>query len=187
MDVGILALQGDVAEHEAVLRACGVLPRHVRRPGDLSGLGALVLPGGESTTIGQLAVDYGLVGPLAAFVRSGRPVLGTCAGIILLASTVGRDQPLVGGLDIEVERNAFGRQVHSFEADLDIAEIGPPPFRGVFIRSPQIRGVGPSVDVLATLDDGEIVAVRQGACIGTSFHPELADDVRIHRLLLGRT
>jgi len=184
--VGVLALQGDVAEHEAALLSCGVQPVRVHWPQDLDGLDGLVLPGGESTTIGQLAAEYDLIHPLRDFVASGRPVLGTCAGVILLAEDVGRDQPLVGGLDVRVARNAFGRQVQSFEADLDIAEIGPPPFRGVFIRAPIISEVGSQAHALATLDDGTVVAARQGDCIGTTFHPELAGDIRIHQLLFSR-
>lgn len=154
--VGILALQGDVAEHAAMLRRCGVEPVRVRRPGDLAGLDALVLPGGESTTIGKLAVDYGLVEPLRDFVRSGKPVWGTCAGLILLARDAGHAQPLVGGLDVRVERNAFGRQVDSFETDLEIAGIDGGPFHAVFIRAPAITAVGPGVEVLARLDEGRV-------------------------------
>ncbi len=183
--VGVLALQGDVAEHAGALARCGVAAVRVRRPADLAGLDALVLPGGESTTIGQLAVDYGLVQPLRDFVASGKPVWGTCAGLILLARDAGRAQPLVGGLDVRVDRNAFGRQVASFETDLDVAGLAGGPFRAVFIRAPAVVEAGPGVDVLARLDDGPIVAVRQGAILGTAFHAELGDDLRVHRLFLG--
>ncbi|RIL09792.1 pyridoxal 5'-phosphate synthase glutaminase subunit PdxT [bacterium] len=183
--VGVLALQGDVAEHAGALARCGVAAVRVRRPADLAGLDALVLPGGESTTIGQLAVDYGLVQPLRDFVASGKPVWGTCAGLILLARDAGHAQPLVGGLDVRVDRNAFGRQVASFETDLDVAGLAGGPFRAVFIRAPAVVEAGPGVDVLARLDDGPIVAVRQGAILGTAFHAELGDDLRVHRLFLG--
>lgn len=183
--VGVLALQGDVAEHAGALARCGVAAVRVRRPADLAGLEALVLPGGESTTIGQLAVDYGLVQPLRDFVASGKPVWGTCAGLILLARDAGHAQPLVGGLDVRVDRNAFGRQVASFETDLDVAGLAGGPFRAVFIRAPAVVEAGPGVDVLARLDDGPIVAVRQGAILGTAFHAELGDDLRVHRLFLG--
>jgi 5'-phosphate synthase pdxT subunit len=184
--VGVLALQGDVAEHEAALRRVGATPVRVRRAADLEGLDALVLPGGESTTIGQLATDFGLVEPLRAFVRSGRPVWGTCAGLILLAEDAGRDQPLVGGLDVRAERNAFGRQVDSFEIDLPIAALGAEPFRAVFIRAPSVATVGRGVEVLARLDDGTIVAVRQGSILATAFHPELTGDDRLHKLFLAQ-
>ncbi|MCE7939178.1 MAG: pyridoxal 5'-phosphate synthase glutaminase subunit PdxT, partial [Chloroflexi bacterium CFX6] len=167
------------------LARCGVAAVRVRRPADLAGLDALVLPGGESTTIGQLAVDYGLVQPLRDFVASGKPVWGTCAGLILLARDAGHAQPLVGGLDVRVDRNAFGRQVASFETDLDVAGLAGGPFRAVFIRAPAVVEAGPGVDVLARLDDGPIVAVRQGAILGTAFHAELGDDLRVHRLFLG--
>ncbi len=186
MRVGVLALQGDVAEHAAALRRCGAEAVGVRRPAHLAGLDALVLPGGESTTIGQLAVDYGLVAPLREFVASGKPVWGTCAGLILLARDAGHAQPLVGGLDVRVDRNAFGRQVDSFETDLDVAGLSGGPFRAVFIRAPAVVDTGPGVEVLARLDDGgPIVAVRQGAILGTAFHAELGDDLRVHRLFLG--
>jgi 5'-phosphate synthase pdxT subunit len=211
--VGILALQGDVAEHAAMLQRCGVEPVKVRRPSDLADLDALVLPGGESTTIGKLAVEYGLVEPLRGFVASGKPVWGTCAGLILLARDAGHAQPLVGGLDVRVERNAFGRQVDSFETDLEIVGIDGGPFHAVFIRAPAIAAVGPGVEVLARLDEGRadegqsngradavpagdgsgdgsadhgrIVAVRQGHILGTAFHAELGEDLRWHRLFLG--
>jgi 5'-phosphate synthase pdxT subunit len=182
--VGVLSLQGDVAEHEEAVRRCGAEPRRVRRSGELEGLAALIVPGGESTTIGKMASDYGLIDPLRSFVASGRPVMGTCAGLILLADDADHPQPLVGGLDAKVRRNAFGRQVDSFELDLAIEGIGPPTFRAVFIRSPAITCVGPRASVIARLEDGTIVGVRQDNVIGVSFHPELTDDIRLHRLLL---
>jgi 5'-phosphate synthase pdxT subunit len=184
MRVGVLALQGDVAEHERALAAAGAEPHRVRTAGELAGLEALILPGGESTTIGQLAEELGLIEPLRDFVASGRPVWGTCAGLILLARGVGRDQPLVGGLDVDVDRNAFGRQVDSFEVDLAIAGLDGAPFRAVFIRAPAVVDVGPGVDVLARLAEGPIVAVRQGHVLGTAFHPELTGDLRLHRYFL---
>jgi len=183
--VGVLALQGDVAEHARMLERCGAQAVPVRRPAALDGLDALVLPGGESTTIGKLVTDYGLVEPLRAFVASGKPVWGTCAGLILLARDAGHPQPLVGGLDVVVARNAFGRQVDSFEADIAIEALGDEPFRAVFIRAPAVTAVGPGVSVLARLDGGPIVAVRQGNLLGTAFHAELGDDLRWHRFFLG--
>jgi 5'-phosphate synthase pdxT subunit len=183
--VGILALQGDVAEHAGALADCGAEPVPVRRVADLAGLDALILPGGESTTIGQLAEEQGLLGPLRDFVAGGRPVWGTCAGLILLAQDVGQDQPLIGGLDVSVSRNHFGRQVASFEADLDLEGVDGGPFRAVFIRAPAILATGPGVEVLARLPEGEVVAVRQGPLLATAFHPELTPDRRLHRLFLG--
>jgi 5'-phosphate synthase pdxT subunit len=182
--VGVLALQGNVAEHEAALRRAGAEPVRVRRPEHLEGLDALVMPGGESTTIGQLATDFGLVEPLRAFVASDRPVWGTCAGLILLAEDAGRAQPLIGGLDVAVARNAFGRQVESFETDLELTGLEGGPFRAVFIRAPAVERAGPGVEVLGRLEDGTIVAVRQGRLLGTAFHPELTDDPRLHALFL---
>jgi 5'-phosphate synthase pdxT subunit len=178
--VGILALQGDVAEHERALRRCGAQPVRVRHRHDLEGVSGLILPGGESTTIGMLAVHFGLLDPLRAFIESGRPVWGTCGGLILLANDIGRAQPLFGGLEVRVKRNAFGRQVDSFEADVSIAELKGGPFRAVFIRAPVVEQCGSGVEVLATLETGEIVAVRQGPILGMSFHPELSDDDRLH-------
>ena len=181
---GVLALQGDFREHRAALEACGAQAVLVRSPSDLAGLAALVIPGGESTTMGALAERFGLMGPLRAAIRGGLPTLGTCAGMILLAAgTTGpRAQPQLGVLDVVVERNAFGRQVDSFEADLEVAGLAG-PLRGVFIRAPRVRQAGPGVEVLAEVD-GYPVMVRQGKVFGTSFHPELTGDRRIHRLLL---
>lgn len=183
--VGVLALQGAFAEHLAMLRRLGVQGREVRLPGEMIGLDALILPGGESTTIGKLAVAYGLVEPIRAMVAQGKPVWGTCAGMILLAKDVGSTQPLIGCMDVVVERNAFGRQVDSFEMDLKVPVLGDAPFRSVFIRAPIIRTVGPGVQVLAALPDGRIVAARQGNTLVTAFHPELTDDDRWHRYFLG--
>jgi len=182
--VGVLALQGDFAEHLAMLERLEVVGRAVRLPQELEGLDGLILPGGESTTIGKLAVAYHLVEPIRELIRAGKPVWGTCAGMILLARDVGRDQPLIGGMDIVVDRNAFGRQVDSFEATLTSPVLGPEPFRAVFIRAPLIRSVGPGVEVLATLADGRIVAARQGKLLATAFHPELTNDDRWHRLFV---
>ncbi|MDJ0663703.1 MAG: pyridoxal 5'-phosphate synthase glutaminase subunit PdxT [Acidimicrobiia bacterium] len=187
--VGALALQGDFREHLAVVRRLGADGIEVRTPEDLEGLDALIIPGGESTTIGRLANIYGLIDPLRSRITEGLPVLGTCAGMIFLASaTVRYEQPQLGVLDVVVERNAFGRQVDSFEADLAVAGM-PKPVRAVFIRAPWIHKVGAEVDVLASVTDQESgeerpVFVRQERILATSFHPELTDDTRIHELLL---
>ena len=182
--VGVLALQGDFLEHVRMLAELGALPVEVRLPAQLDGLQGLIIPGGESTTIGKLAEDYALVEPIRAAIAAGLPVWGTCAGLILLADGVGHDQPLLGGLDLTVARNAFGRQVDSFETELSIEGLEGPPFTAVFIRAPVVERVGPSVAVLATLEDGRIVAVRQGRLLGTAFHPELTGDPRLHALFL---
>lgn len=182
--VGVLALQGAFREHVAFLHRLGVEPVEVRRAAHLDGLDGLIMPGGESTTVGKLAVKYNLLDPIRALARSGAPVWGTCAGMILLAKNVHRDQPLLEVMDIQVQRNAFGRQVDSFEADLDVPALGDAPFRAVFIRAPLIEAVGQNVDVLARLGDGTIVAARQGNLLATSFHPELTDDPRFHTLFL---
>lgn len=183
MRVGVLALQGDFREHAAALKAIGAEPVLVRLPEDLAGLEGLVIPGGESTTIGKLADRYGLVEPLRAAIGSGLPTLGTCAGLIFLAAATTEEQPQVqlGVLDVVVQRNAFGSQVASFEADLDIAGQKE-PMRAVFIRAPWIVKVGSGVEVLAEVD-GHPVMVREGAVIGTSFHPELTRDGRVHRMM----
>jgi pyridoxal 5'-phosphate synthase pdxT subunit len=181
---GVLALQGDFREHAVSLAAAGAEVVLVRSPADLSNLDALVLPGGESTTMGSLAERFGLMSPLREAVGAGLPTLGTCAGMILLAAgtTGDRVQPQLGVLDVVVERNAFGRQVDSFEADLEVAGLAD-PVRGVFIRAPWVHRVGPGVEVLAAVN-GHPVMVRQRNVLGTSFHPELTGDLRIHRLLL---
>lgn len=185
MNVGVLALQGDFAEHLQMLASLGVQARPVRLPHDLDGLDGLIIPGGESTTISRLAETYGLVEPLRAFARSGKPVWGTCAGAIYLArSAPDLDRPTLGLLDIVVRRNAFGRQVDSFEEDLDVQGLPGGPFHAVFIRAPLIESTGPGVEVLARLADGGIVAVRQGNLMATSFHPELTGDSRLHRRFL---
>ena len=180
--IGVLALQGDFAEHTAMLRRLRVESREVRVPHDLEGLDGLVIPGGESTTIGKLLETYALLKPVRALGASGFPIWGTCAGLILLAKDVGAAQPVLGLMDMTVERNAFGRQIDSFETDLDIDVLPGGAFHAVFIRAPIVSGVGDDVEVLAKLDDGRIVAVRQGNLLGTAFHPELTADPRLHSL-----
>ncbi len=186
--IGVLALQGDVREHVAALADVGALPVPVKDVDALASVDGLVIPGGESTTISMLAVRWGLMEPLRTAARSGLPMYGSCAGMILLADTIldGRaDQQPIGGIDMVVRRNAFGRQVDSFESDVDFPAIGAPPIRAVFIRAPWVESVGPSVDVLATVPtaaDDRIVAVRSGSLLATSFHPELTGDHRVHAL-----
>ena len=183
--VGVLALQGDVREHADALRDVGAEPVEVRLPRDLVGLDALILPGGESTTMRRLIDLYGLREPIVALARGGAPVYGTCAGMILLADRIGDgDEPVLRLLDITVERNAYGRQLDSFEADLEIPSLGDEPLHGVFIRAPVVSEVGPDVEVLARDGDGRPIAVRQGRVMATAFHPELTGDRRIHRLML---
>jgi pyridoxal 5'-phosphate synthase pdxT subunit len=185
MKVGVLALQGSFAEHAEALRAIGAVPVLVRLPVHMDGIAGLIIPGGESTTIGKLLVNSGLLEPLRAAVKKGMPVYGTCAGMILLARDIGGlDQPLIGAMDITVKRNAFGRQLDSFEETLSVPTLGPAPFRGVFIRAPLIEKTGAGVTVLATLRDGRVVAARQGKLLATAFHPELTDDGRVHRYFL---
>ncbi len=190
MRIGVLALQGDFQEHIAMLRRIGVETREVRLPKHLEGLDGLILPGGESTTIGKLAVAYHLDEAILALAREEKPIWGTCAGLILLARTAlggVPDQPLLGLLDVVVVRNGFGRQLDSFETDLEVERLGPPPFRGVFIRAPYVQEWGPEVQVLARLEDGRVVAVQQGRLLGTAFHPELTEDERFHRYFLEMT
>jgi pyridoxal 5'-phosphate synthase pdxT subunit len=185
MRVGVLALQGAFIEHIKTLQALGAEGVEVRRPAQLDNLDALIIPGGESTTIGKLAVTYGLVEPLRTFARH-KPTWGTCAGMIFLAKEIGIDrQPILGLMDITVNRNAFGRQIDSFEADLPIPQIGAEPFHAVFIRAPLVTAVGPGVEVLAKLDERRIVAVQQGHLLATAFHPELTPDARLHTYFLG--
>jgi 5'-phosphate synthase pdxT subunit len=183
--IGVLALQGAFIEHVHALERLGVEAREVRLPSDLDGLDGLIMPGGESTTIGKLMVQYGLDAPIRERALSGFPIWGTCAGMILLAKDIGGlRQPLIGVMDIVVERNAFGRQLDSFEADLDIPAIGDAPFRAIFIRAPLIHSVAGETEVLVRLTDGRIVAAREGNLLATSFHPELTNDDRLHRYFL---
>jgi 5'-phosphate synthase pdxT subunit len=188
MRIGVLALQGDFAEHQILLRSVGAETSQVRLPAELDGLDGLVIPGGESTTIGKLAVTFGLIEPLRRFAGS-HPVWGTCAGAIFLSKDSQRDQPLLGVMDITITRNAFGRQVDSFEADLLVPVLTDPerPFHAVFIRAPLIASAGKGVEVIARLSDGpagQIVAARQGNLLATAFHPELTNDDRFHRYFL---
>lgn len=184
MRIGVLALQGDFEEHCVILKSLGVEVQEVRSPRDLEGLDGIVMPGGESTTIGKLARDFGLEQPLREAAETV-PIWGTCGGLIFMARDVGMPQPILGIMDVKVERNAFGRQVDSFEEDLHIKGIDGGPFHGIFIRAPVIEEVGPNVEILCRLADGRIVAVRQGKLIGTSFHPELTKDTRVHQYFLG--
>ena len=183
--IGVLALQGDFAEHVSVLRRLGSEAQEVRRPEELSGLDGLIIPGGESTTIARLMVEYGLDEPLRRLAQDSFPVWGTCAGMIVLARRASDlAWPTLAALDIAVRRNAFGRQVDSFEADLKVSSLGAAPFHAVFIRAPTVEEVGDGVEVLAALEDGRVVAVRQGAALATAFHPELTADDRFHRYFL---
>lgn len=185
MRIGVLALQGAFREHIQILQRIGAEAVEVRLPRDLEGLDGLVIPGGESTTIRFLLEEYGLLEPVAQRIQEGFPVLGTCAGMILLASRVdGQGLPGLGGLDVDVERNAFGRQIDSFETDLRISVLGEEPFHAVFIRAPIVRSAESGVEVLAQLADGRVVGVRQGAVVGIAFHPELTVDERLHRYFL---
>lgn len=188
MKIGVLALQGDFAEHQVVLETLGVEVTQVRLPQHLAGLDGLIIPGGESTTIGKLAVAFDLMQPLRLFGRE-HAIWGTCAGAIFLAKQAGREQPLLELMDISIARNAFGRQVDSFEVDLSVPallRVDPVdrPYHTVFIRAPLIESVGKGVEVLAQLEDGRIVAARQGHLLATSFHPELTGDDRFHRYFL---
>jgi 5'-phosphate synthase pdxT subunit len=186
---GVLGLQGDFREHLDTFQRLGAEAVDVRRPEQLDDIDALVIPGGESTTIGKLAAHYGFIPKLKERVAQGMPVWGTCAGAIFIARDVpGHPHPLAGLMDIRVQRNAFGRQLDSFEADLDVPALGAEPFHAVFIRAPLIESVGDGVEVLSTLSDGTIVAARQGSLMATSFHPELTHDGRFHEyfLKLGR-
>jgi len=195
MRIGVLALQGDFAEHMETLRrldgdveAIGAF--EVRLPQHLAAADGLIIPGGESTTIGKLMVEYRLLEPLRQRIAAGMPTFGTCAGAIVLARDIGGlDQPLIGAMDIVVARNAFGRQLQSFEMDLAVPVLGPEPLPAIFIRAPAIRAVGQGVEVLARLPDGTIVAAQQGPLLATAFHPELTADARLHRYfarLVGR-
>jgi 5'-phosphate synthase pdxT subunit len=188
MKIGVLALQGDFAEHIVMLKHIGAEGVEVRLPKQLDGLDGLIIPGGESTTIGKLANDFGLMEPLREFGKS-HAIWGTCAGAIFLSKDVSRHQPLLGLMDIKVSRNAFGRQVDSFEADLDIAELKKAtgtthPYHAVFIRAPIIESVHGKAKALSILEDGRIVAAQEGHLLATSFHPELTDDDRFHLYFL---
>ena len=188
MKIGVLALQGDFYEHRAVLRRIGVETVEVRLPGHLDEIDGLIIPGGESTTIGKLAVAYQLIEPLRRFGER-RPIWGTCAGAIFLSRDVRRQQPLLGLMEIQVARNAFGRQVDSFEIDLDVPVLekvqqGGGSYHAVFIRAPLIESAADGVQILAKLDDGRIVAAQQGHLLATSFHPELTQDDRFHRFFM---
>lgn len=189
--IGVLALQGGFREHEEALHDCGATVTRVREPDDLQALDGLLIPGGESTTISLLANRSGMFAPIQELIAAGVAVYGSCAGMIMLADEVndGRaDRPSFGGIDISVRRNAFGRQVDSFETALEIEQISGGPFPAVFIRAPWVERVGPAVDVVARVSDGDsagkIVAVRQGRILATSFHPELTPDRRVHQYFL---
>lgn len=188
MKIGVLALQGDFAEHIVMLKKLGVETVEVRLPEHLKGLDGLIMPGGESTTIGKLAVAYNLMEPLRTFGQR-HAIWGTCAGAIFLSKDVQRNQPLLGLMDIRVVRNAFGRQVDSFETDLDITELkkataSDAPYHAIFIRAPIIESVHGDTKVLCALNDGRIVAAQQGHLLATSFHPELTNDTRFHEYFL---
>jgi 5'-phosphate synthase pdxT subunit len=188
MNVGVLALQGAFREHREVLRELGHEAIEVRLPQHLDGIDRLIMPGGESTTIGKLLVTSGLLQPIKQRAQEGMPIWGTCAGMILLANeiTEGRPegQPALALMNITARRNAFGRQLDSFEADLRVPQLGKQPFHAVFIRAPLIEHAGEGVETLATLDDGKIVAARQGRLLATAFHPELTHDTRFHQLFV---
>ena len=188
MQIGVLALQGDFSEHIAMLKRLNVDAFEVRLPKHLDGLDGLIIPGGESTTIGKMAVAYNLMEPLKLFGQR-HAIWGTCAGAIFLSKDIGRDQPLLGLMDIKVQRNAFGRQIDSFETDLDIPELKQATgtqddYHAVFIRAPIIESVSGDAKVLATVPDGRIVAAQQGHLLATSFHPELTKDTRFHEYFL---
>ncbi len=190
--IGVLALQGDFREHIEMLQSLGVETVEVRLPHHLDGLDGIIIPGGESTSIGRIGERYGLLEPLREWALQGKAMWGTCAGMILMAKDVGMDQPILGVMDITVVRNAFGRQKDSFEVDLEIPALDAistrrekgKPFHAIFIRAPAISSVGPGVEILATLDDGTIVAAQQGHMLATAFHPELTNDTRFHRYFL---
>lgn len=188
MKIGVLALQGDFSEHITMLKKLGVETVEVRLPRHLEGVSGLIIPGGESTTIGKLAVAYELMEPLRSFGKE-HAIWGTCAGAIFLSKDIGRDQPLLGLMDIKVQRNAFGRQVDSFETDLEIDELYKAtgtehPYHAVFIRAPIIESVSGSTKILSALADGRIVAAQQGRLLATSFHPELTGDTRFHEYFI---
>ena len=185
MKIGVLALQGAFIEHEAILRQLGAEAVEVRLPKDLEGLDGLIIPGGESTTIGKLMERFDLTEPVKRMAAEGKPIWGTCAGMIMLAKDIdGSDQPRLGLMDVGVDRNAFGRQIDSFEADLPVEELGDVPFHAVFIRAPVLTRTGEGVHVLAELPDGRVVAAEQGQLLVTAFHPELTGDPRFHEYFL---
>jgi len=181
MKAGVLALQGDFREHAAMFALCGATPVEVRRPEELEDVDCLAIPGGESTSIARLATLYGLLEPICRRAEAGLPILGTCAGLIVMARRVTDGEPLFGLLDVDVRRNAYGRQTDSFETDLQVEGVGP--VRGVFIRAPLIEATGPGVAVLARYAEHP-VAVQEGKLLATSFHPEIAGDPRLHARLL---
>ncbi len=185
--IGVLALQGDFAAHLKTLETLGAQGRAIRLPEQLNEIDGIIIPGGESTTIGKLMVIYNLQGVLQEKIQEGVPVWGTCAGLILLAKETDNalaGQPLLASMNIKVRRNAFGSQRESFETDLTVPALGEAPFHAFFIRGPSVEAVGPEVEVLATLDDGTIVAVREGTLLGTAFHPEISGDPRFHQYFL---
>jgi len=185
--VGVLALQGDVREHVRVLTGLGADVDLVRRPSELAGVDGLVIPGGESSVIDKLARAFGMHEPIRDAIAAGMPMYGTCAGLILLADRITDGivgQQTFGGLDVTVRRNAFGSQADSFETDLEVPALGAPPVHAVFIRAPLVTQAGEEVEELARLDDGRVVAVRQGTLLGTSFHPEMTGEHRFHDLFL---
>jgi 5'-phosphate synthase pdxT subunit len=183
MRIGVLALQGAFREHLDTLESIGVEGVAVRLPADLDGVSGLILPGGESTTMRRLIERWGLGPPILELADRGAPLFGTCAGMIVLAREIAGEAPILPLLDVTVQRNAFGRQLGSFEADLDVPVLGSQPVHGVFIRAPIVDRTGPNVDVLARLDDGRVVAVRERNIVATAFHPELAGETRFHRLV----
>ena len=186
MEIGVLAIQGDFAEHIAVLAELGVNAREIRLPDQLDSLDGLIIPGGESTTLSRLMSIYHLREPIERMANEGRAVWGTCAGMIMLAKEITEQDPVpLGIMDIGVQRNAFGRQVDSFEQPLNITSLDCGPFHGIFIRSPVIIRVGEGVTVLAALEDGRPVAVQQDNLLATTFHPELTRDTRFHRYFIG--
>ena len=186
MKIGVLAVQGDFAEHIAILRNIDVDAREVRLPEQLDALDGLIIPGGESTTLSRLMSLYNLREPIAQLASDGIPVWGTCAGMIMLANEITEQDPVpLGLMDIGVRRNAFGRQVDSFEQELQISPLSEEPYNCIFIRAPVVIRIGESVEVLASLDDGRPVAVQQGNLMATAFHPELTRDARVHQYFCG--
>ena len=184
LTIGVLALQGAFREHAVAIEKCGATARQSRRRRELSNLDALIIPGGESTTIGKLMVSYHMLDEIKGLGAEGLPIFGTCAGLVMLARVVvDGDQPLLGLMDVKVRRNAFGRQIKSFEAALAIPSLGADPFPGIFIRAPWIESAGPGVEILAE-HKGHPIAAREGKMLVTAFHPELTDDLRLHDLFL---